>query len=324
MKILVTGGSGFIGKHLVKRLKGEIRCLVRENSDVKGLEDCELVYGDLDNKESLVKAVKDVDVVYHLGAVLGSKDESEALIWKVNVDGTRNLLEACCESKVKKFIHFSTFLVYGYTDRPANEEMLYKADTTFYGVSKRESEIIVREFARDKGMNVVIIQPTIIHGEGLDFGFSSLFKAIQDGKFMFIGDGNNLQHLGYIENFIEGVLLAGESEKAIGQTYIIGDERPITFNQLVETISELLNVKPPKKHLNERIARRSVFPLKIISKLTKTRALLDHKRINFMVNNQAGDISKIKKELGYSPKISSKEGLKRTIEHYKKIGFLKS
>jgi nucleoside-diphosphate-sugar epimerase len=325
MKILVTGGSGFIGKHLVKQLvkKSKVRCLVRKNSNTDGLEGTELVYGELTDKSSLDKAVDGVDVVYHLGAVLGSKGESRELIWDVNVNGTRNILDACYNAKIKKFIHFSTFLVYGYTKEPANEEMLYKADTTFYGVSKRESEIIVREFAREKNMDTVIIQPTIIHGPGLNFGFNSLFPAIQNGKFMFIGDGTNLQHLGYIDNFIEGVLLAGSKKEAIGQTYIIGDERPMTFNEMVKAITDILNVKAPRAHLNENIARVSVFPLRILSKLTGTRALLDHKRINFMVKNQAGNISKIKKELGYKPKISSREGLERTIKYYKETGFLK-
>ncbi|MAG52813.1 MAG: hypothetical protein CMH62_02525 [Nanoarchaeota archaeon] len=325
MKILVTGASGFIGKHLVRRLveKHKVKCLVRESSNVEELKKLkvELVYGGLLDKKSLANAVKNVDVVYHLAAVLGSKAEDKKDIWDANVEGTRNIIDAACKAKVSKFVHFSTFLVYGYTDEPATEETPYTAETTFYGKSKRKSEEVVKEYS-DK-IKTVIIQPTIIHGEGLDFGFSSLFPAIQNGKFMFIGNGENLQHLGYIENFIEGALLAGEKKEAVGKKYIIGDEAPITFNLLVENIADILNVKASKVHLNEKIARMSVFPLKILSKLTNTNPLLDNKRINFMVNNQAGNISKIKKELGYKPKISSRDGLEKTIEYYKKTGFLR-
>jgi len=317
MKALVTGASGFIGKHLVKRLEKEgyeVRCLVRkDNNEFKNV-----VIGNLLDKDSLKKAVEGIDIVFHLGAVIGSRGESKKEIWEANVDGTKNIIEESYSAGVKKFIHFSTFLVYGYTEKQANEETLYKAETTFYGESKRQSEIIVREYNRDKGMKTVIIQPTIIHGPGLNFGFASAFSAIQNGKFLLIGNGENLQHLGYIDNLIEGTILASKGEEAVGKTYIIGDEYLMTFKDLVEFIAKEVNVKIP-----EMVARMLVLPLRILASVTRTEPLLDQRRINFMVKNQAGDIGKIKRELGFKPKVSPKEGLRLTIEHYKKIGVLK-
>ena len=325
MKALITGASGFIGKHLVKRLLEDgnhVKCLVRKNSNIEHLNNVEFVYGDLRDKESLKKAVRDVDIVYHLGAVLGSKAENKKIIWEVNVEGTRNLLEASFNGRIKKFIFFSSFLVYGYTKNAATEETPYTAETTYYGESKRKGEEIVEEYKK-KGMNTVIVQPSIIHGPGLDFGFASLFPAVQKGRFLFIGGGNNLEQLGYIDNLIDGVILAAKKNNAIGQKYIIGDSEILTFNEIVNEISNILNVNIPKVHVPEKIARISVFPLNVLSKITGINPPLDHKRINFMTKNQAGSIEKAKRELGYKPKISSKEGLRRTIEHFRKTGFLK-
>jgi len=327
MNVLITGSSGFIGSHLAEELvkKGyNVKCLVRKTSNIENLKKLgvELVYGELTNKDSLARAVDDVDIVYHLGAVLGSFNEPKELIWNVNVNGTKNILDESFKHGVKKFIHFSTFLVYGYTKKPANEKTPYSAPTTYYGETKRESEKIVEEYM-DKGMSTVIIQPTVIHGAGLDFGFANLFKAIQDGKFMFIGNGDNLLHLGYIDNLIEGVLLASESEKAIGKKYIIGDEKPLPFKVVVGYMAGILGVKMPRIHLPEVVARVSIPPLKILSLITAKQPILTSERINFIVKNQAGDISKIKNELGFKPRISSRDGLELTIEHYKKIGFLR-
>ena len=325
---LVTGASGFIGSHVVENLVRKdyrVRCLVRKNSNVDYLKrlNVELVYGDLRDKESLKKAVRDVDIVYHLGAVLGGYGTSKELQYDVNVNGTRNILEESFKNNVKKFIHFSTFAVYGYTKPIANEETPQKGLASSYALSKRKGEKAVKEFI-NKGMDVTIIQPTVIHGERLDFGIKNMFSAIQNGKFRFIGSGNNLLHLGYIDNFIDGLFLASESKKSKGQTYIIGDDGPLSFRIIVEEIAGILNVNIPKLSVPEKIARKAIPAFKILAKLTKNKQpVLTNHRINFMTKNQAGSIEKAKRELGYKPKISSKEGLRRTIEHFRKTGFLK-
>ena len=325
-KVLVTGGTGFIGTYLVERLVKDgykVRCLVRKSSDLEILKKLgvEFSYGDLIDKESLVEAVKGVSVVYHLGAVLGSFGAPQEVIYNVNVNGTRNLLEECFKQKVKRFIHFSTFSVYGYTKTPANEETPQVALASYYAKTKRIGEKIAKEYM-DKGMDIAIIQPCVIHGPRLNFGFGGTFTAVKNKKFMLIGDGGNLLHLGYIDNFIEGTMLVGERKESKGQTYIIGDEVPLPFEVVIKNIAEILGVKLPRVRMPEMVARMSVPYLKVLSKFTGGgQPLLTHHRINFMTQNQAGDISKIKKELGYEPKISSREGLERTVKYYRENGF---
>ena len=275
------------------------------------------------DKNSLVKGLKDMDIVYHLRAILGGYGASKELQYEVNVNGTKNILDESLRNDVKKFIHFSTFAVYGYTNPIANEGTPQKGLASSYAISKRKGEKIVKEFMK-KGMDITIIQPTVIHGERLDFGIRNMFSAIQNGKFRFIGNGNNLLHLGYIDNFIDGLFLASESKKSKGQTYIIGDEKPLPFRMIVEGLADILNVKISKFSLPEGIARISVPAFKFLAKLTKsTQPILTNHRINFMTKNQAGSVEKAKKELGYEPKVSSKEGLRRTIDYFRKTGFLK-
>ena len=321
MRALVTGASGFIGRHLVRRLlkeKYKVRCLVRKNSNVNGLIDVELVYGDLLDKDSLKKAVDGVDMVYHLGAVGGIYGVPRKIVYDVNVNGTRNIIEESYKAKIKKFIHFSTFSVYGYTEKPANEETPQKGLTSYFGKTKRMGEKIVKEYMQ-KGMDAVIIQPTVTYGPGLNLGFVNMFSAIKNKKFCFIGNGNNFLHLCYIDNLMDGIILVSRGKKAIGQTYLIGDETPLMFKDIVGCVAENLRVNIPKIYLPIWLARTAVPYLKFLAKLIKQQQpLLTYHRINYMSKNQFANISKIKRELGFKPKISSREGLKLTIEDWMK------
>jgi nucleoside-diphosphate-sugar epimerase len=311
--VFVTGATGFIGTRLVKRLVSEghkVTCLARDKSKCLEMNKLKInfVKGDVMDKESVGKALEgikgEVDFAFHLAAVIGDHGEPEELIWKVNVEGTRNVIDECFRHGVKKFIHFSSFSVYGYRDAVFDEKTPYNAYTTVYGKSKRESEKIVGEYKR-KGMKAVIIQPVFVYGPGLKAGFVDFFRMIKNGKFMFIGDGRNKIHLVHVDNLIDGVLLAAKSRKAENRKYIIGDEEPLSLRKLVYEAAELMNIKPPTKHIPKIVATPVLY-------------FLARSKLYFMIKYQACDISKAKKELGYRPKIKTKEGLREFVRYLNK------
>lgn len=330
MKILVTGGTGFIGSNLVKALtakRKDVRCLIRNKSDITSLKGLKLetVKGDLTDRHSLPEATKGVEIVYHLAAVtnlLGGKIDTYQL---VNVDGTRNILEACLTAGVKKFIYFSSIVAAGpsYGGVPLDENSPCHPLTP-YGKSKYEAEKIVLQFFRDYKLPVVIIRPSNVYGPGGLFGYVPIFiKGVDKKIFFTIGSGNRLMSFCYIDNLIEAAILA-EERFAPGQIYFISDERPHTFNELIETIAEEEKIKLFNLHIPLWVAYGFGYFLELLSKVWKSLPPVSRSSIkNISGYSWVCDISKVKKELGYLPNIELKEGIKRTVAWFRETGYIK-
>jgi len=325
-KVLVTGSTGFTGGHLCRRLlqKGyQVRGLARETSDYIDLQKAgvEIVIGDLRDKASLTRAVKGIDTVYHLAALYRQEGVPKKLFWEVNVEGTRNILEASLEAGVKRFVHCSTVGVQGeIKNPPATEDYPYNPGD-YYQESKMEGEKLALRFFSEHNLPGVV-RPVGIYGPG-DKRFLKLFRYIYNGKFRMLGNGETLYHMTYIDDLVEGIILCGERDNAIGEIYTIGGEEYVTLNELVEMIAEILGVEKPRGHF-------PIWPVWLVSSLCETvcRPLrieppLYRRRLDFFIKDRAFDISKAKRELGYQPKVGLKTGLKITAEWYRQQGWLR-
>jgi nucleoside-diphosphate-sugar epimerase len=321
-KILITGGTGFIGYYLIERLIKEntVKCLVRKNSNIKFLDNLgvELAYGDLKDIKSLKNAVKDIDSLFHLAAAFG-KHLPRHVYFDVNAKGTKNLLSVCEE--VERIIHCSAVGVYGpIQNPPANENFPYNPSNP-YEESKCEGEKIAINYI-NKGYPITIIQPAVVYGPRDISNIFKLFKAIKNQRFRIIGNGENLVHLVYVENLIDGLVLSLKEKKSIGEKYIIADETAVTFLELSQTIADTENVNLPKIKIPVSAAKISAYFFETIRKIMEFDPPLTKDRVNFLTENHAYDISKAKKELGFMPKVSLEEGVKRSVEWYKTNGFL--
>lgn len=326
--ILVTGATGLIGSCLVEKLskKNDIRCLLLKNDDTKLLDDlgAEIFYGDITNAKSLKPAVKGVDKVFHLAAAFKKdlpKNASQKFYMKVNVNGTRNVMEACKQSNVGRVVHFSASGVYGHSsDKPISESAPYRP-TNPYEISKCEGEKVVLEYI-EAGLPVTIIQPTIVYGPREKVAFLRMFKAIKNGTFRVVGDGKNHWHLVYVENLVDGIILASKKKKAVGQKYLIGDEKSHSVNEIVSTVASELGVKAPNTKIPYNVAKLISIPLELAGKIGGFRPPLSRYTVDFLAKNRVYDISKAKKELGYKSKIPLKQGIKITINWYNERGML--
>jgi nucleoside-diphosphate-sugar epimerase len=322
---LVTGGTGFIGQNLVKALvtKGtNVRVLVRKNSNIdvlKGL-DVEIVYGDLDDKDSLIAATKNIDIVYHLAAQLGGPNITYKQLYRTNVIGTEKLLNACFKNRIKKFIHFSSVSAMGEVRLNADEETPCNPVTP-YDKTKLESELLVKKFIKERNLSAIIIRPSMLYGPGETKTKATIFRAIKKGVFVIIGNGNNLIDMSYIDNIIDGVLLAVKNKKAINQTYILADERAYTMNEFFNTVAKEERVRKPI-HLPKFLAYLIALPLEILAKTTKKSVPLSFTRVRTLTISKSFSIDKAKKELGYKPKINLQEGIRRTVNWYRERGIL--
>ena len=326
MKALVTGGTGFVGSHLVSRLvrKGEsVKVLARRSSNTDYLKklNVEIHVGDVTDKKSVRTAVEGADLVYHIAALFRQARFPDEVFRQVNVEGTQNMLEASYEEGVKRFVHCSTVGVLGHiADPPADETYPYNPGDA-YQRSKCEGEKIALKFFQDKKFPVVVARPAAVYGPG-DMRLFRLFKYVSSGRIIILGNGEPFYHLVYVEDLVTGFELCAQKENAIGQVYILGGDKYLTLDELIDLIAEVLGVSLSKIHL-------PVFPFKALSILCEKVCIslgveppLHRRRVDFFTKSRAFDISKAKKELGYKPEFDLETGLRLTAEWYREKGFL--
>ncbi|GJL55801.1 MAG: oxidoreductase [Nitrospirales bacterium] len=326
MRVLVTGGTGFTGGHLCAELVRQgyhVRSLVRRESQAKELEalNVELVRGDLCEPESLRDAVDGVDIVFHIGALFRQQGVGPDVFRKVNAESVEHLLKASIEHGVSRFVHCSTVGVHGHVSQsPANERTPF-GPGDIYQETKLQGENIARRYMEEGRLPVTIIRPAGIYGPG-DMRFLKLFRAIHKRRFVMIGPGTVNYHFTYIDDLVDGIILSGRSEQAIGQTYILGGKEYVPLNQLVVMIADELQVKPPGLRLPMWPVYAAGFVCEVICKPFGLEPPLYRRRIDFFKKNRAFDISKATQELGFHPKVSLQEGIQRTAAWYKQQGYL--
>ena len=334
-RILVTGATGLIGGRLVKTLAADghnVKLLVRRSSAVSVLRklSVEPEYGDIRDSESVERAVKDVDVVYHLAAIRGERLLPREMYWDVNVKGTKNILEASYKAGIEKFVYCSTEGVLGWFDNsPADESWPYKP-VGMYHITKAEAERLVKKYLHEKQLPATIIRPVIAYGPTDRGVIFKIARLIKEGRFVILGHGDFRLHLVYIDNLTQGLRLAGEKKCSVGQIYIIADENPITFIRLIQIIAETLNVQTTKIHIPIWSAKlaglmaenlyRSLLSLSI--KKLGDDPILTPMKVDILSKERFYNISKAKKELGYTPTTHTEEGIAATINWYKKNDYL--
>lgn len=325
-KVLVTGGFGYLGSNLVRRLVERgypVRVHARRESAEKAAvcESSDTVYGDIRDADVMMKAVEGVDVVIHTVSNFrkGGSDKDEA--HSVNVGGTQNVLDAALKHNVSQLIHCSTIGVHGSVKEvPADESTSFNPGD-LYQETKLEAEKRVVEFSRGNGLPFTVIRPISLMGPG-DMRMAKLFRMIKRGRFFIVGKGEVLFQPAYIDDVVDGFLMCIGNERALGETFIIGSEEYLTLNDLVGRIAKLLQVKPPSIKL-------PLPPLLLLASLCETICVpigveppLHRRRMSFFQNNRAFSIQKAKEVLGYRPAVSLSDALSRTIDWYGKNGLL--
>jgi nucleoside-diphosphate-sugar epimerase len=307
--ILVTGAAGFIGSHLVEHLlkcgvkRDNMRLFVLKGEPLVNLpdENFDIVVGDIRNKTDVKKAMKNIDVVYHLAAVTRDNWLSYT---DVNYNGTKVLIDECKRQKIKKIIFFSTIAVYGLPafvgDREnITEDSLFKVEGE-YAQSKYRAENLIK----DSGLPYVIIRPTTVYGPRDRAGIYQLYHAIKNNYFLRIGNGNNSVDYVYVSDLVKGARLAQLSKK--NGEYILGAQKPIKFIDLVKTVARVLNKKVPSWYIPRGLGL-------VLAYFTNLLSLpLSPNRVRVMTANYYFNSRKAVREINYNPKTSFRTGIKLT------------
>jgi 2-alkyl-3-oxoalkanoate reductase len=327
MKVLVTGGTGFTGKALVRRLLEaghEVVALdYKEGIKTQELRDwgAEVVLGSVTDREMVRQAARGVEVVHHLAAAFREMNVPDRYYHEVNVEGTRNVLEAAREAGARKLIYCSTCGVHGNVDQPPADEEAPIQPADYYQRTKYEAEPIVRSYC-DRGLPTVILRPAAIYGPGDPERFGLIFRRVLKGRFPMFGSGKTLYHPLYIDHLVDAHMLAMEEDKGVGEAYLIADERYVEIEDLVRRVARALQV-------GVEIPHYPVLPVvvagHVIEKLYKPFGIappIFPRRVDWYRQNRAFDIAKAKRDLGYKPTVDLDEGLRRTAEWYRDEGYI--
>ncbi len=316
MNILITGATGFIGKHLTAALSRiyPVRCLVRKTSDVKELKDLtvDLVYGDLLDQNSLASALDEIDLVYHLAGEVYSRKKDD--YYKGNVLATQNLLEAWKGKGAKRIIFLSSVGVY----KPTTTRTLLTEESecdpiTYYGKTKLDAEALIKKY----GIPWVIVRAPVIYGPHQKSVLNRFFLDIFDkGKLYIVGDGNNLRSLCFVRNLVEGLLLLVNTTDAEGKTYILSDNSPYTFSEMTEVISKVIQQRIHVVHLPSFLGDLS-WKIYLLMDNVFNLSFVELYALRKMQLHEGCDITKAKKEIGYSPNVTLEAGMKSTIDWIK-------
>jgi nucleoside-diphosphate-sugar epimerase len=325
LRVLVTGATGFTGGHLARALAGRgyaVRALVRR-PEASRLEEAgiDLVPGDLEDRPSLDRAVRDVDVVYHIAAIYRQAGLPDAKYRAVNATAVRSVIEAAAGAGVRRVVHCSTVGVHGDIEHPpANEDAPLRPGDV-YQQTKVEGEADARAAAKDTGIEVVIARPTGIYGPG-DRRLLKLFRGVARRRFVILGSGRIYYHLTYIDDLVEGFRLCGEVPAAAGRTYILAGGEVTTLEELVKMIAEEANVPAPRLHLPVWPFWMAGAACEAICSPLGIEPPLYRRRVDFFTKSRAFDISRARTELGYAPRVGLREGIRRTLAWYRDAGWI--
>lgn len=327
MKILVTGGTGFTGTHLVRNLleKGhEVVALDIQDGlfrpELEG-RGARILLGDAADPEVVRRALDGCEVVFHLAAAFRKINAPASLYRRVNVEGTKLLLDAARRVGVRRFIYCSTQGVHGNVKRVPGDEDSPVQPNDVYQQTKWDGEDLVRR-AMEEGMPAVVLRPMGIYGPGDPGRILLLFKFVDSGRFFMFGDGETLYHPVYIDNFIDAFLLAMEKDAALGRTYLVGDGEYVTLNHLVRESARALGREVRIIHLPFAPLYAAAALVESVCAPFRIPPPIFRRRVEWYRQNRAFRIDRIRNELGYDPKVDLAAGLRTTAEWYRRNGYL--
>jgi nucleoside-diphosphate-sugar epimerase len=342
--ILVTGGSGFLGKNIVKELldpsspidPSEIR--VFDIKPYNGIQNDKVTFiqGDIRNYNEVEKACEGVDVVIHSAAIIDWGTQPESVVFAINTDGTQNVINACLKNKVHYLVYTSS-LDAVFTGKPLvdiDENQPYPGKPqTSYCASKIESEKLVKAACSAK-LKTCILRPSDIYGEADPYHIDSLIDMAKTGFYVRLGNGKSkCQHV-YVRNMAHAHVLAANAllqnnEKVLGKAYLITDGPGSNFFTFFDQIvsGAGYNIFPKNFWIPRRIAFAmgsiSEFAAWLVSPIKKYNPKFSRFAVIYTCNDFTFNSNKAKTDFGWEPKYSTPQAVENTINYYKRLNLKK-
>ena len=312
MNCLVTGASGFIGGSLVNRLvkeKHNVRALIHTSKSKEVIKKVEYFNGDITNIDTLFDAVKNIDVVFHCAAYVKDYGPKKNF-YKINYEGTKNIVKACEKEKILRFIFLS--------------HIIYETKSnSYYSKTKELAEnYLINKYKSDK-FPVVIIRPGNVYGPGATTWVLRPINAIMKNRIALINGGIGIFHHTFVDNLLDAMMLSMKEPKALGEVIDVTDGTNDTkWRDYLNSLSEFV----VKKEINRNFSISNMIVLSKIMmfgyKLFKIEPWITPEAIEIFTNNSKISIDKAKNILGYKPKIDYKKGMIKVKKWLKEEGYV--
>jgi nucleoside-diphosphate-sugar epimerase len=321
VKVFVTGGTGFIGGTVVRQLRergDDVVALVRSPEKGAKLAElgCQLVSGDLGDREAMRAGMEGCDAVVHAAAMyeVGIPAKQHPAMWEANVAGTENAMKAALEAKVSRIVYVSTCGVFGNTHRQVVDETYEhpgKEFTSYYEETKLEAHKIVKRMVAEQGLPAIIVQPGGVYGPGDTSQVADLLQEFFAGKLVLMPFPEFGICLTHVDDIAGGILLALDKGR-LGEIYVLSGPAT-TMREAIETVAAASGRKAPKRAMPVGLmkALTPVGPLvgKMLGQPPNLRELISSADgVTFWASHE-----KASRELGYAPR-GMEEGLRQTLE----------
>jgi nucleoside-diphosphate-sugar epimerase len=324
MKAFVTGGTGFIGSHLADALiagdtYSEVRCLVRSSEKWLKKKSYEKYMGDLHDLSVLQRAVRDVDVVFHLAGVVMAPDQET--FEHANVEATENIVRVAQKEGVPKIVVLSSLAAAGPSDGQPIDEKSPMEPVSMYGRSKKKMEELIHRIAADDA-SITILRPPAVYGPREDQIYS-FFKMASKRICPIIGDGENPKiSMVYVGDVVQGCLKAAEKNQKGVHTYFISGEPIHSWGEIRKTTEQILGKKTAPIYIKPGLVKKLAGAVEKTASFFGAYPVINSEKANELILEWTCSIEKAKKELQFEPEYSLAEGFSRTIHWYQKHHWL--
>jgi nucleoside-diphosphate-sugar epimerase len=317
-RALVTGAAGFIGSNCVRYLAARgwrVRALDvhAAPAEFAGLE-VDFRQQDLRDAAAVAQALENVEIVFHLASVHLDVAATEAEFESVNVAAVAQLVAACAAAGVRRLVHVSSVGVYGHVTQVPAAEDAPLAPINTYEKTKCAGERAALEAARRANVDLVIVRPSWVYGPGCP-RTDKLLRALQKGRFFYIGDGRNLRHPVYIDDFLAGLLLAaGAGAEVSGCIFNLAGPRWMSVAEMVNTFAQALEVAPPRLRIPRWLGFSAGWAAELVGGVLRINPPISRRTLAFFENDNAFDISAARRALHYDPRTELLDGVRRTLD----------
>jgi nucleoside-diphosphate-sugar epimerase len=325
MKVFVTGAGGFIGSHFIEHALAqghEVAGIYRSDSEPRReliarlrTAGADLHQGDVTDPASVESALSGADAVCHFAAAFTESGQEASFFHRVNVLGTGHVARIAAERGVRRFVHCSTAGIYGRTVAGVVNEATPTRPWNEYERTKLLSEQVVRDVARNHGMEYVILRPAVVYGPR-DPRLRKMFRLAARGRFPLFGSGKGRRHFVYVTDVAEAFLLACTQPGAANREMIVAGCEALPLREILGTLAAVSD----RARTGPRLPLRPMLALAALtedlSRLIGIRPPLSRRNMDFYLNDAAFDCSLAREALGWEPKMELREGLLRTRQSY--------